>query len=109
MKKFTFLTTALALFAFLAIPLGMRGQTTATFEPADFSEIIVNTGDIEYIKKCFFDEELNERLEFILDDKAILAIGTKDPTIIMKFFEDKIQMYLISKEILIKQYFNFNI
>ncbi len=37
MKKFTFLTTALALFAFLAIPLGMRGQTTATFEPADFS------------------------------------------------------------------------
>lgn len=29
-RKFTFLTAALALLAFLAIPVGMRGQTTYT-------------------------------------------------------------------------------
>ena len=44
MKKFTMLTAALMLFAFLTLPIGMRGQTRDV-ETFTFSELGYGNGD----------------------------------------------------------------
>ena len=57
---------------------GAAEEAYYDLKPEDYLSIIAYTRNKEYIKKCYYDKELQELLQFGFNEKAELAFASKD-------------------------------